>query len=113
VNQVAKIASRLTHESSYIFAVLFAGGLIVLLRDPNSTTGAGLAIAAVFVGILGFLVNLIRESYEHLIKQKDEMIKTLKKERKDEIKHSETLRRDYEKNATNGWVSSAPANDDI
>lgn len=107
-----KIAEHLKHESSFIFLLLLIAGVIVLLRDPGSSVGLGLVVAAVSIGIMGFIINLIRESYDHLIKQKNEMITTLTKERKLEIKHSDDLRKSVERQATRGWESSIPASED-
>lgn len=112
MNSFEKIANRLKHESSFIFALLLIAGVVVLVRDPNSLIGIGLVIAASFIGILGFLINLIREGYDHILKQKDEMIKTLTRERRQEIKHSDDLRRRVESQATGGWESSATTGDD-
>ncbi len=103
-----EITDKLRHESSFIFALLLVAGVIVLLRDPQSIVGTGLVISAIFVGILGFIINSIRENYEGVITQKDEMIKTLTKERKSEIKHFEDYRRSYENRASGGWEASSP-----
>lgn len=108
MNPLVKTASRLRYESSFIFALLLIGGVIVLVREPQSLVGVGLVLSAIFMGILGFIINSIRENYENVIKHKDEMIKSLTKERKSEIKHSEDMRRHYEEQATGGWTPSHP-----
>lgn len=106
MQSLTKTASRLTKESSFIFALLLIAAVGVLLRDPKSWVGATLAGGALFVGIMGFMVNFVREAYEDMLKQKDQHIEDLTKERRSEIKHAENMRKVIEERATKGWTAS-------
>jgi len=113
MKELAGITGRLKLESSLIFLSLLIGGIVVLHNNANSVIGIILIASSVFVGVLGFVILSIRESYDSLITQKDEMIKSLSKERNREIKHSEGLRAHIERNATGGWEPTGLPLDEV
>lgn len=113
MKQLGEIVSRLKLESSIIIAMLLTAGLIAYFRDTSSWISTVLLVGALFIAVLGFVVLSIRESYESLIAQKDEMIKNLTKERSREVKHSENLRARVEKQATGGWEQTVAPIEEI
>lgn len=111
MSDLVGLAGKLTKESSIIFGLLLVAGVVVLFADSKSLVGLGLVSVAVLIGVLGFILNFIKEGYDEVIAQKNEIINELNRQRKNEIKHSASLRREMQNHATQDWTTTHKENE--
>ena len=113
MKQFFLVISKTKLESSILVALLLLAGLIANFHNTSPYISMFLIASAVFLAALGFMTTSIRENYNSLLSQKDEIIKSLGNERRRESKHNENLRAEISKQISNGWEQSVSPNEDV